>query len=322
MRVGFDTSPLAQTGAGTARHVRGLMGALAGRSGLELVVVSAGGAGKLASLRRDALWYPLRLGAVSRRLDLLHCTTFRAPLRPRCPLVVTVHDLAVMHHPEAFPYWHRTTGAAALRASARVADVVVAVSETVAGETEELLGIPRERIVVVPNGVDPVFRPDGPREEGGYVLAVGTLEPRKNLVRIAEAAVLAGKSLRVAGAEGWGRVQVPGWVGRPSDGALAALYRGADCLVFASLHEGFGIPVLEAMACGTPVVTSRGGALEEVAGGAAVLVDPFDPVSIAAGIRDASARRDALSALGRARAAAFTWEAAADRVEALWRRLA
>ena len=115
---------------------------------------------------------------------------------------------------------------------------------------------------------------------------------------------------------------MPGWVGRIDDTELAALYRGARCLVFPSLYEGFGIPIVEAMACGTPVVTSRGGATEEVAGGAAVLVDARSSDQIAAGIAEASRRRDELVALGRTRARAFTWKGAADQVEALWRELA
>jgi glycosyltransferase involved in cell wall biosynthesis len=117
-------------------------------------------------------------------------------------------------------------------------------------------------------------------------------------------------------------VAVEGWVGEPSDHELAALMRGARCLVYPSLYEGFGLPVLEAMACGTPVVTSRGGATEEVAGGAAVLVDPRDPEAIAAGIEETDRRRDELVAAGRARAASFTWEHSADLLEALWRELA
>jgi glycosyltransferase involved in cell wall biosynthesis len=322
VRIGIDTSPLAQTRAGTARHVSGLLGALQGRPQLELVGLAVGGSGRLATVRRDALWYPYRLGRVSAGLDVLHCTTFRAPLRPRAPLVVTVHDLALLRHPEAFPRWHRTSGTRALRAGVLAADAIVCVSAFTRDELLDLVPVPGERIRVVPNAVDPVFGPDGDRAAGDYVLAVGTLEPRKNLASAVEAARLGGLELRVAGAVGWGGVAAPGWVGEPSDAELAALMRGARCLVYPSLYEGFGLPVLEAMACGTPVVTSRGGATEEVAGGAAVLVDPRDPSAIAAGIEEAGRRRGELAAAGRERAAAFTWRRSADLVEALWRELA
>jgi glycosyltransferase involved in cell wall biosynthesis len=270
---------------------------------------------------RDALWYPVALGRGSDRFDVLHCTTFRGPYRSRAPVVLTVHDLAVLRHPEAFRRWHRSTARAAL-AGVRGAAAVVAVSEFTKNEVIELLGVPGERVRVVPNGVEPVFTPAGPVADGDYVLAVGTLEPRKNLTRVVEAAKLAGRMLRVVGARGWGGVTVPGWAGRVDDAELARLYRGARCAVYASLYEGFGLPVLEAMASGTPVVTSAGGATEEVAGGAAVLVDPTDVDAIAAGIVDAERRRDELVPRGLERAAVFTWEHAADEVERLWRDLA
>ena len=322
MRVGFDVAPLVQTAAGTARHVRGLLGALEGRPGLELQPLSFGGPGRLATVGRDVGWYPLGIGRAARNLDVLHCTTMRGPLRARPPVVVTVHDLALLRYPEVFPVWHRHTGRAALRASVRAADAVVAVSAFTRAELVELLGVPADRVRVVPNGVHAVFTPEGTAADGDYVLAVGTLEPRKNLGRVLEAAALAGVELRVVGARGWGGVDAPGWVGRPGDEELAALIRGARCLVFPSLYEGFGLPVLEAMACATPVVTSRGGATEEVAGGAAVLVDALDPAAIAAGIAEAGRRRDELVPLGLERARPFTWARAADAVEALWRELA
>src|SRR5207249_9190708 len=135
-----------------------------------------------------------------------------------------------------------------------------------------------------------------------------TLEPRKSLARARDAARLAGVELRVVGERGWGGVDVDGWAGRVSDEELAALYRGARCLVYPSLYEGFGLPVIEAMACGTPVVTSRGGGTAEVAGDAAVLVDPLDIDAIAAGIEEALARPDELRAKGLERAQAFSWD--------------
>src|SRR5205085_9631734 len=130
-----------------------------------------------------------------------------------------------------------------------------------------------------------------------------------------EAARRAGVELRVVGARGWGDVEVGGngvrWLGDVPDDELARLYRGARCVAYPSLYEGFGIPVLEAMACGTPVVTSRGGATEEVANGAAVLVDPFDPADIAAGIERAIRDRRELVSCGLARARAVSWKAIA-----------
>lgn len=322
MRVGVDTSPLVQTRAGTARHVRGLLGALRDRPGLALELLSFGGPGRASSVLRDALWYPVRLPRRARGLDVLHCTTFRGPLRARVPTVLTVHDLAILRYPDVLPRWHRLYGTAGLRRVLRAADAVVAVSEFTRREVVALAGIPPARVRVVPNGVDSLFTTDGPAAEGSYVLAVATLEPRKNLGRVVDAARLAGVELRVVGARGWGGVEVPGWVGELTDVELAKLYRGARCVLYPSLYEGFGLPVVEAMACGAPVVTSRGTALEEIAGGAAVLVDPHDVEAIANGIAQAEERREELVPLGLSRASEFTWERTADGVEALWRELA
>ena len=322
MKVGVDTSPLVQTRAGTARHVRGLLDALRDRPGLDLELLSFGGAGRASSVVRDALWYPVALGRHARTLDVLHCTTFRGPIAAGVPTVLTVHDLAILRAPEAFPRWHRLYGRAGLRRVLRAADAIVAVSEFSRAETIQLADVPAERIRVIPHGVDPVFTPDGPRAEGDYVLAVGTLEPRKNLARAVEAAHEAGVELRVVGARGWGSVEAEGWVGEIPDAELAALYRGARCVLYPSLYEGFGLPVLEAMACGTPVVTSVGTAMEEVAAGAAILVDPLDVAAIAHGIQAAAERRNELVAAGLARAGELTWERAADSVVELWSELA
>jgi glycosyltransferase involved in cell wall biosynthesis len=322
VRVGIDTSPLVQTRAGTARVVRGLLAALRDRPGLDVELLSFGGPGRASSVARDAVWYPARLGRRVRALDVLHCTTFRGPLGSRVPTVVTVHDLAILRAPEAFPRWHRLYGKAGLKRVLHGADAVVAVSEFTRAETIELARVPPERIRVVPNGVDPVFTTEGRRADGDYVLAVATLEPRKNLVRAVAAAREAGVELRVVGARGWGGVEVDGWVGEIPDAELAALYRGARCVLYPSLYEGFGLPVVEAMACGAPVVTSQATAMEEVAGGAAVLVDPLDVSAIAAGIGQAMARRDELISAGIARAGELTWERAADSVVELWQELA
>jgi glycosyltransferase involved in cell wall biosynthesis len=130
----------------------------------------------------------------------------------------------------------------------------------------------------------------------------------------------------VVGARGWGGVEADGagvrWLGTVSDAELAALYRGALCVAYPSLYEGFGIPVLEAMACGAPVVTSAGSATEEVAAGAAVLVDPGDPASIAAGLEEAIGRREELSRLGQQRASRYSWDRVAEQTVEVYREVA
>ena len=320
MKVGVDVSPLVQTRAGTARHVNGLLGALAGRD-VDVTRLAFGGIGRAATVARDTWWYYRGLPRSARGLDLLHCTTFRGPLQAPVPFTVTLHDLGLVRHPELFPRWHRHSGRAGIGRVARAADRVLAVSEFTKREAVELLGVPAERVTVIGNAVDALFAPNGPAAQGDYVLAVGTLEPRKNLRRVAEAASRIGAELRVVGAGGWGGVATPGWLGEVSDEELAALYRGARVVAFPSLYEGFGIPVLEAMASGAPVVTSGGGATEEVAGGAAVLVDPRDVASIAAGLEEAADRRDELRTLGLERARAYSWAAVADAVEMVWREL-
>ena len=323
--VGMDVSPLAQTRAGTARYINGLLGELVRREDVTIRPRAFGGRARAWNLPRDALWYPFVLGARARVVDVLHCPTYRGPVRSPVPLVVTVHDLAVLRHPQAFNRWSRTYGPIVIPRVLRAARRVIAVSEFTKRELVELLSIPVEKIRVIPNGIEDTFTRAGPSADGDYVLAVGTLEPRKNLGRIVAAARRTGLELRVVGAKGWGDagVDVDGdgvrWLGDVPDDELARLYRGARCFAYASLYEGFGIPVLEAMACGTPVVTSRGGGTEEVADGAAVLVDPFDPAEIAAGIERAVLQRDDLVRRGRERARAFTWSAAAGATVEVYR---
>jgi glycosyltransferase involved in cell wall biosynthesis len=323
VKVGLDVTPLALTEAGTARYLRNLLARLPEYA--DVRTLAFGGPGRAGVLARELAWYPHWLGrmAAHRLLDVLHCPTYYGPVRSRVPVVLTVHDLAVWRYPEAFGRWTRQYVPRAVPRVLRGAARVIAVSEFTRGELVELVGVPEERIVVVPNAVAAEFAPEGDAADGEYVLAVGTLEPRKNLQRLAEAARAAGRELRVVGAPGWGDVSLDGvtWLGRVDDAELARLYRGALCLAYPSLYEGFGIPVLEAMACGTPVVTSRGGGTEEVAGGAAVLVDPFDGDAIAAGIEAAIASRLDLRARGLARAAEFSWDDSVRRTVAVYREV-
>ena len=327
IRVGLDVTPLALTRAGTARYVHGLLGELDARPDVDVERLGFGRTGRAASVVRDTAWYLATLPREARRRELgvLHCTTFRAPLRSRVPVVVTVHDLALLRQPRLFTPWVRLYGATALRRVVRAAARVIAVSEFTAREVVALCGVPEERVRVVPNGAGQPFVPDGPAAEGDYVLAVATLEPRKNLPRLAEATRRLGVELRVVGARGWGGVELGDgvrWLGEPEDEEVARLYRGALCVAYPSLYEGFGLPVLEALRCGAPVVTSAGTAMEEVADGAAELVDPLDPASIADGIERAIAQRVELARRGPARAARFTWAAAAESTVAVYRELA
>ena len=279
------------------------------RDDVDVVEVSYPATSRLRTLAADVLWYPrLRPDA-----DVLHCPTFRGPFRTRQPVVVTVHDLGVLRHPEWFNRWTSVYSRIAVPRVVAAAATVIAVSEFTKRELMSLLEVPEAKIRVVPNGVEDVFTPDGPRAEGDYVLAVGTLEPRKNLARIAQA--VAGE-LRVVGARGWGGVDPPAnvtWLGDVPDEELAALYRGARCLVYASLYEGFGIPVAEALACGCPIVTSRGSAMEEISGDDATYVDPTSVESIRDGIARATSPTPRRVA---------TWPRVAARTRAVYEELA
>ncbi|MDP9490995.1 MAG: glycosyltransferase family 4 protein [Actinomycetota bacterium] len=320
LRLGIDVSPLELTDAGTARYLRNLLDRLDGVSVRRYAVP---GTSRSAKVARDVVWYLASLPrrAAKEKVDVLHCPGHRGPLRSQVPVVITVHDLAVLRHPETFNRWTRTYSSFLLPRIVRAAARVIAVSEFTAAEAVELLGADESRLRVVPNGVGPPFQPEGPAAEGEYALAVGTVEPRKNLPRAALAAERAGIELRVVGPSGWGDVGIES-LGFVDDEELARLYRGAQCLVYPSLYEGFGLPVLEAMACGTPVVTSNSGATAEIAGDAAVLVDPLDVDSIAGGIAEALGRREERLAKGVERARQFTWDETARRTLEVYREAA
>lgn len=207
------------------------------------------------------------------------------------------------------------------RNAAATCDVVFVNSAFTGRDVTATLGVPAERIRVAHPAPKAVFTVDGPPAEldGPYVLTVATLEPRKNLQVLVEAHRLlgAGLQLAVVGAEGWGAQPLldgPGIhrLGYVPDAELARLYRGAAVVAYPSRFEGFGIPVVEAMACGAPVVASSHGSLDEASGDAALRADPEDPAAFAAAIEHAVSDRERLVSLGLRHASTFSWRAAGE----------
>ena len=293
-----------------------------------------------------ALLTDFTLRRSARGLRLFHGLNQRLPAGLPCPAAATFHDLFVMTAEYATPEF-RGRFAALARETAQRADCIIAVSQFTAGQVTELLGVPRERVAVVHHGVEPA--PAAAADEGKqaaaqygvsrpFLLNVGALQKRKNIVRMVKAfeTLDADLDMVFAGPEGYGadeiaaciaasparrRIHRTGFVGPQ---ARAALYAGAEALVFASLDEGFGLPVLEAFAAGLPVVASNVSALPETAGDAAVLVDPLDVEAIAAAMRRIvhdSRLRDSLRSKGKARARQFTWRRAARETLAVYDKL-
>jgi glycosyltransferase involved in cell wall biosynthesis len=267
------------------------------------------------------------------------------------PTVLTVHDLIFErlpghHKPLNRWYLHRT-----MPLFCRRATHIIAVSEHTRRDLIEVYGITPEKITVIPEAADARFGPvteealDLARVSYGlperYLLCVGTIEPRKNLERLLaawEPLYLAREAppLVIVGRRGWlnegffaalersparDGVIFPGWM---QDGDLPAVYAAAQLFIFPSIYEGFGLPVLEAMACGAPVVCSNATSIPEVAGDAALLFDPFEPDAIRETMRTAladDALRESLRQRGYRRAAKFSWERAADETLALYRGL-
>ncbi len=275
------------------------------------------------SARLQELRMALTLPRALRRLGASLChTQYALPLRPPCPCVVTVHDLSFARDPALMDRKDRFVFRRMVPRAVRKAARVLTVSERTKRDLVELYGVAPTRIVVTPNGVDPVFSPgEGARD---YVLAVGAIQVRKNQLAALDAATAVGLPLVVAGPEKDPSLadelrrrgaRLEGYV-EPE--RLAELYRGAACLVQPSRFEGFGLPVLEAMASGTPVVATREPALEEVAGDAAVFVDEE---RLADGIRQSLADRDRLVWAGLERSRRFTWRATAEKTLGVYQEI-
>lgn len=291
------------------------------------------------------------LAAARQRLDVLHAPVNIAPLLGRTPTVVTVHDLAFMVYPEQYPAAKRHYLRLMTSLSLRRASEVITVSEATARDVERYLRFPANRITAIPNGVDPSMRVvDDPLQLDEFrkrnqlpehwLLFVGTLQPRKNLIGLlrgyAGVAGVIDAPLVVAGGKGWmysdvfDEVKALGisdrvrFVDYVAPDELPLWYSAATAFVYPSLYEGFGLPVLEAMACGTPVVTSSISSMPEVAGDAAILVDPSDIGEIGAGLKklleDEGLRRE-LRRRGLARAAQFSWTETARRTAEVYHRV-
>jgi glycosyltransferase involved in cell wall biosynthesis len=342
--VVLDADVLGRQRTGDETYMTGLLRELAGSSlriaavtrhpelvpeGIEPVELRA---------RSQVLRMAISLPRLLRRLRpaLVHCQ-HSLPLGAPRPAVLTVHDLSFERDPSVMGARDRLIFRTVVPRSARRAARVLAVSELTKRDLIDIYGIPEEKIVVTPNGVDPAFRPEGPSPDGEpYALFVGALQPRKDAAVAIEALALIGDGaprLVVVGQDKGGRAEAERSAERNGLAAriefrghvpqeeLATLYRGAACLVFPSRYEGFGLPVLEAMASGTPVVATTVGALPEVAGGAAILVEDRNPVALAGGIERALADRERLVPAGLERARQFTWAETARRTLQVYREL-
>ena len=288
-------------------------------------------------------WILRQIGA-----DLVHGPVFVGPLLAHCPVVITIHDLSFIRFPALFRPANRFYLAAMTRLSARRARRLIAVSAQAAEEVTRLLGVPSERVDVVYHGVEPAFRPlpageiAAFRQRRGlperYVLFIGTLEPRKNLVRLVEAfARIRDGRLRLVlvGGKGWlyddlfARVEALGldedviFPGYVTSDELPFWYNAATVFSYPSVYEGFGLPVLEAQACGTPVLTSNVSSLPEAAGDGALMVDPYSVDALAAGldrlVTDQPLRQK-LRELGLAHARKFSWPRMAQETVRVYRR--
>lgn len=278
--------------------------------------------------------------------DIVHSPTLWVPPRRTAPLVVTVHDISFISHPHYHTGRVRLIYNSGLRRAIREADALITDAVCTADEMVRLAGAPRHKIFPIPLAADasfrPTFDPAVPSRygiESDYLLYVGTLEPRKNLTVLLEAFAgldTPGIKLVLAGAKGWlyeeiftsidrlqlqERVIFPGYV---ADGDLAALYTMARVFVYPSTFEGFGLPVLEAMACGTPVITTNVSSLPEVAGDAAILISPDDIPALRQALRSLlsdQALHTELSGRALARSKEFSWRKTAEMTAEIYRNV-
>ena len=368
MRIGIDARLHHYTQGGIARYARRLIWALARIDSTDQFVVlqsrhETDPIVEQANFRRYAAWTPphhrleqlsLPLELTRLGLDLLHSVDFIPPFRRRCRAVITVHDLAFLLYPhlvtkESQRYYRQ------IRRAVASAEGIIAVSEATRQDMQRLLGVPPERVEVIHHAPDGHFQPLEDKTQVvqfceqrglplGFLLWVGVIEPRKNLVTLLKALALlkphwpdGEPALVLAGRPGWLyqdtlqlidqlRLSQNVILFEPnSTSDLLMLYNSATIFVFPSLYEGFGFPPLEAMSCGTPVISSNTPSLAEVQGEAALYVDPLDEEAWAKTIQrlwnDAPLREE-LSRRGLARASQFTWRSTAEKTLNLYHKVA
>jgi glycosyltransferase involved in cell wall biosynthesis len=349
LRVGFDMTPTGSPSAGISRYTRDLSAALGRAPGVHIErLLAPDGAGSppthrvLRTARRTVAYYPALLDrtAVHRDVDVIHCPGPMLPLHTSLPLVASVHDVLAWRAPELFSRAGAVQQRLLVSRAAKRAQRILVASEYARRELVDLVGISPDRVIAAPLGVDRRFRPIQPDPvqlahrfgipPTPFVLWVGTPEPRKNLTTLLRAFGLVRRRapecvLVVVGIDRiadrdlerelerlGSHVIRPGFV---TDDELVALYSATACLVFPSLYEGFGLPPLEAMACGAPVVASNRSSIPEVVGDAGILVDASDADDIADGIERVVLSEETSADLrrrGQQRSRTFTWDRCAQ----------
>ncbi|EKD80018.1 MAG: group 1 glycosyl transferase [uncultured bacterium] len=360
MKIAIDVSQMCYEGTGVARYVRGLTQELLSSSH-EFVLYAGAlrRHSYFTELSRTKPWdrgtwrilpippklagylldkFPLEL--LTGSVGIIHTSDWVEPFSHK-PMVTTVHDLVFQKYPKTVDPLILHAQTKRLERLVHNKTHIITDSQSTKNDLEKIYSFPSSRISMVYPGIEPSFSPQSPQEidrvktkynlPAEFILSVGTQEPRKNLERLTQAVSTLDLPLILVGKHGWGDHLTPGVKGAHTPGVFAlgyvpeedlpGLYSAATIFAYPSLYEGFGFPVIEAMACGTPVVTSNISSLPEVAGRAAILVDPSDITSIHNGINQALSSRAKLISLGLAHAQKFTWAQTAKQVLEVYEKI-